>query len=188
MKSVVFCAVLVVSAGLYCLSNAGTESEIQPGQSVSSPDGRFTAELTDDREGNVHIKSNTTGKLYTVGALRPLYSLKWTGDSQTLVTIEHLAGGSQAALIHFDGDKWSRFEVDPTGSPPPYHHYAVIRQEIGWDKVKFTYKITDEQGNGMVIKFYLCSFDVDPRARSITNMHTREISSDVYWTLRYRSG
>jgi hypothetical protein len=181
---------ILLLAGIACYSrtNVCAEQEIKPGQSVNSPDGRFTAELTNDSEGSLHIRSNTTGNLYKIGVFRPLYSLKWTGDSQTVVTIEHLAGGSQAVLIYFDGGKWRRFEVDPTKPPPPYHHYAVIKEDIGWDMVKLKYKVTDEKGNGIVTKFYLCSFNVDTRTRSIAKMQTHEINADAYWKANWDSG
>ena len=188
MKPIILRGLLLTGVALYSWLNVYVEQEIELGQSVGSPDGRFTAVLTNDTQGNLHIKSNTTGELYKIGVFRPLYSLEWTGDSQTVVTVEHLAGGSQAVLIHFDGDKWSRFEVDPTEPPPPYHHYAVIRKEIGRDTVKLRYKATDEKGNGIVTKFYVRSFDVDPRTRSITNIQTREISGNEYSALRYNAG
>jgi hypothetical protein len=188
MKPLALRALLFAGVALCSWVSAYAKQEIEAGHSVSSPDGRFTAELTNDTQGNLHIKSNVTGDVYRIEVFRPLYSLEWTEDSQTVVTIEHLAGGSQAVLIHFDGHKWSRFEVDPTHAPPPYHHYAVIKQGIGRNAVKLTYKVTDEKGNGIVTKFYVCSFNVDPQSRSITNVQTREIGGDEYSALDYNPG
>jgi len=118
MKSSPLSILSVMSAAFLCCGHLLAEQEMRSGEHVTSPDRRFTAELTDDPEGNLHIRSNSTSKLYKIGVLRPLYSLKWTGDSQTVITIEHLAGGSQAVLIHFNQHNWNRFEVDPTDAPP----------------------------------------------------------------------
>jgi hypothetical protein len=182
MKSHIF-SIMILSVLLISCNHAFSDQAIEQGKHVNSPDGRFTAELTDGSDSCIQITSNTTGQLYKIRVLQPVYLLKWT-DSQTLLAIEHLAGGSQAVLNHFDGTKWNRFEVDPTNPPPPYHHYSVIRQQIGPNNVRLTYKLTDEKGNGVVSKFYLCSFDVDPETGSISNMHQHEISSSDYARLR----
>lgn len=177
-------AVLIASLTAIC-HTASAADEVRLDHRFVSPDGRFTAQLTNDEKGNIRITDNKTGQVYKEWAVRPLYSLKWTRDSKTIVTIEHLAGGSETALIHFSENRWSRFPVSPPVKTPPYHHYRVIRQEIEGNKVKLTYKVTDEQGNGMVTKFYTCSFEVNPSSRVIGNVIEREIDGATYETLYY---
>lgn len=102
---------------------------------ITSPNGELSAGYSG---GSLKIRNNLTGKLYPrVAVLTPLLSLKWTGDSKTIVTIEHIAAGSCAALVHFDGKAWRPHEADPPGGP--YNHIEVLNQEIGKNGARISF-------------------------------------------------
>lgn len=176
----------LLAAYLWILGALCAGWEMPTNKAIVSPDQRFAAKLADDQQGNIHIVDNSSGVTQKVRSFRPLLSLKWSGDSKSLVTIEHLAGGSQTAIIHFDGDKWTRSEVDPIAETPPYHHYTVIKQEVGWDAIRVTYKVTDEKGNGVPFGYYICSFTVDAATGARKNFVKRRINEKEYHGLTYR--
>jgi|GEM_PF-4775395 len=165
---------------------AAGKKEIQIGDSFTSPDKRFTAHIIDeDQHGfNMQIRNNRTGESYKSAASIPVLSFNWTIDSNTIVLIEHLSGGSQMTLIHFDGHKWGKpIEIDPPGGERG--HYDVIREEVGKDSIRVTYKVTREKPNGMVIGAYISSFAVDPKTGQRSRVIQHDIGVDMYRRLKY---
>jgi hypothetical protein len=186
MKVLNITALLALAILEICNQKGVGSDSIEIGETFTSPDGRFTAQLANDDNGDLGIKNNQTGETYKVGALTPLLSLKWTGDSKTIVTVEHIAGGSEANLVHFDGSKWNQFSADPPGDTHGSRRYEVVRQQVDWKRVKFVYKVTDEKSNGEVIKFYTCSFEVNPQTNIVSNVVKREIDRSTYAALHYK--
>jgi hypothetical protein len=139
----------------------------------------------DDPDSHLAITNTLTRETYNVGILTPLLSLKWTGDSRAIVTIEHIAGGSEANVLSFAEGRWNRFTAEPGIDAASSGHYEVIQQTIGWDKASFTYKVTEKQSNGLVLGFYTCSFEVDTRTKAISSLVKTRIDRSTYDALHY---
>ena len=142
---------------------------------ITPPNGELSAAYSG---GSLKIRHKLTGRLYpTVRVLTPLLSLKWTGDSKTIVTIEHIAGGSCAALVHFDGKAWRRHDADPAGGP--YNHIEVLNQEIGNDSVRITFA-ADLRRKGTTFAYFICAFDVNPATNVRSNETRKEVTEAEY--------
>jgi hypothetical protein len=149
--------------------------EVNPGDVFTSPDGRFIVRFTDEVM-NLKIKDNQTGKVTTLGVLTPCYSIKWTGDSKTIVAIYHLAGGSDADIFHFSKSEWRRCSVDSPDNN--FNFIDVIKEKIGMDRVGLTYKagIRDLQND----TFFTYSLSFNPETGATTEMLEHEIDEKTY--------
>src|SRR6266404_3763 len=96
---------LVISQLIAVCALASDIREIRIGERFTSPDGRFVAQITDEDERgrNVQIKDQNTGESYKAATSLPLFSFEWTTDSNTVVLLEHIGGGTQIRLLHFNG-------------------------------------------------------------------------------------
>jgi YD repeat-containing protein len=153
--------------------------EINPGDVFTSPDGCFTVRFT-DREMNLDIRDNQTGKVTILGVLTPCYSIKWTGDSKTIVAIYHLAGGSDADIFHFTKSEWRRCSV---ASPNDNFNFIdVIEEKIGMNRVSLTYKagIRGPQRDA----FFTYSLNFNPETGATTGMVEHEIDKAIYEKLQ----
>ena len=129
-----------------------------------SPDGRFVAVLphpSPTQLGQLLITDTSSHQSTEHGGQRPLYSIRWSGDSQTLVTIEHVAHGSIMALRHFEGGQWQRHDVEPSGDA--LWEYSVVRQRIHSDTVDVTYRVTEMHVVASEKKpsYFVCTLHVD---------------------------
>lgn len=179
---------MLITVVVWCISAAFAAAELVPisnGATVTSPDGRFTARLTEeDAHGlNLAITDSRTPATERARIGTPLLSMRWTFDSRTIVSIEHLAGGSQLALLHFYESGWKRIEVIPPNGLEG--HFEVIRQQMHRDSVTVTYKVTKEKPNGAVASAFTCSFDVDAASGRISQLRRRRINLEMYRQLRY---
>lgn len=102
-----FDIIIMLIAALNAIGVArGQETrEIAPGRVFKAPDGMFTAKTVGGgllpATDKITIIDNKTGaSAAQIEIDPPLYGLSWTGDSKTLVTVSHIAGGSTAGIIH----------------------------------------------------------------------------------------
>lgn len=176
---------VIIATSVAVLAGADHDSIVW-GFRLNSPDGKFTAELVKDEEGYIHIIDNQTKARFKVGSLYPIYAMQWANDSRTLVTTEHIAGGSVAFLIHLNDEKWTRSKASPPEETlPSYYHFAVVEQVIAKNAIKLKYKISEERGNGEKIDFFTCSFDVSPEG-IIKNVSKIPIDAEIYDRLDYK--
>jgi hypothetical protein len=147
-------AVICLCAKTYALSY---------GDTVPSPANRHNAVYLGSQ---VRIDDNPV-KVLTV------IVMSWTGDGNTLVLVEHLAGGSQLALVH---SQWKRFEIEPQLSP--YDDISVIELAVRKDSIRVTYKLMQQSGQDF--RFYVCSFDVDPATQARSNEVTKKLTAAQY--------
>lgn len=142
---------------------------------IASPSGELSAAYSG---GSLRIRNNLTGRLYPkVSVLTPLLSLKWTRDSKTIITIEHMAGGSCAALVHFDGKAWRRYDAEPPGGP--YNHIEVLSQEIGEDGARITFA-ADVRRKGTTFAYFICAFDINAETNARSNETRKEVTEAEY--------
>lgn len=151
---------------------------LSTGQSFPSPDGRFTARIESGNYSNLRIRDNRTGVDAHATLMLPLLSLKWTGNSKAIVTVEHIAGGSIASITAFSKG-WTR-----TVLPPPRNGDTceVVKEKIGWDKVFLTYKVK-QRTSGLTPLCWTSSFDVNASTEAITSITTQNISLEDYLAL-----
>lgn len=145
---------------------------------VGSPNGELSAAYSGR---SIRIRDNVTGRVYPeVPVLTPLLSLKWTRDSKTIVTIEHIAGGSCAALVHFDGKTWRRYDADPSGGP--YDHIEVLSQEIGQDRARITFA-ANVRRPGTIFAHFICAFDINAETNARSNETRKEVTETEFEAL-----
>ncbi len=183
--------ILAVFIAFSILVTSGAIADLTPipiGAEFDSPNGIFTVRLTDERNdgSNLEVKNNQTAERRRGAAGTPLLSLQWTGDSRTIVMIEHLADGSQTALLHFNEREWQRFEIVPPGGAAG--HFEVIKQDIGQASLKVTYKVTKEKANGEMSRAFTSSFNVDGATGKIYGIEQHAIDITTYRVLKYRPG
>jgi len=147
------------------------------GQSLLSPDNRYSLKLTFD-PSDISILSGFTitdtlkGTVFQDDVATPLYSIKWSRDSKTVVFIVHVSGGSEAAIYHLHNDKWFFYLPEPTlGS-----HFAIIGQEFKNKGIELSYKVHDKH----LEKFYINTFIFNPENATRTEEDIKEIDSETY--------
>jgi len=115
-----------------------------------SPNGKLVAkfEQRDDGWTYFNVTDSKTGKLNssTKIELTPVFSLQWTRDSRSIVTVGHVAHGSAATLFHLQDGAWKYFHVFPSNFEyDPHVHriiYDVTKVEAEEHHVNLTYRLT----------------------------------------------
>lgn len=157
---------LCITAALF-VTFAGA-AELSGDETFVSPDGRFAA------TGFIRILDRVFGKEYKIPVLPPISSLEWTKDSKTIVTVSHIAGGSYAVLLHFDGEEWQKIEFEPPAKliTSPYVDYVVLQAKAREHSVFVKYRIRTKMHalDGYKTITYSCT--VDPVTRERTNERT----------------
>lgn len=174
MRSHVLISVLLVCC-LY--STASGERPVQYGKSIGSLDGRFTATYFGSQ---LRIRDKLRDDCVASVSVFPVHALAWTQNSKTIVTVEHIAGGSEVVLINLERDGWHRSEIDPPCGT--YDHYAVVDLVVGDRAVKVRYKAGRRADQRSA--YYLCSFDLDAETRGVSNEEKREITLREYKDLK----
>ena len=168
---------VIVLINTYVLAN---DKVIEVGKQFVSPDGRFTVHLdTNDHEYRFAIHDNETGQSdNSIVMPTILHALKWTGDSETIATVEHLAGGSLAGIIRFKNNHWVQSDIEPPESGRG--SYEIIKWKVGEKFINLTYKVAHEKENGEKTGFSLCSFDLSPETGNISNVKILSLKEDAY--------
>ena len=91
-----------------------------------SPDKKWSVQIADD-EVRVADTSGLEGPA-SVPVLTPILEIAWLQDSSGFVVVEHIAHGSQLALISRDAGGWKRAEVAPVEESVVY---SVVSYKIG---------------------------------------------------------
>ena len=162
MKPLLIAVVLCLLAQSHCLASCA--DEVPYDKPFRSPDGRFTAVLSSPgptQSDRLVVADASTKQSAEGGVLSPLFSVRWSGDSQTIVTIEHIAHGSQTALLHYAGGQWQRYEVEPPGNDS--RGYSVVRQRIRSHTVDVTYRVMElhERSSQKEPEYFVCTLRVD---------------------------
>jgi hypothetical protein len=143
---------LMLSAVFSCLALADLafaqdldlNPQVEDGSRFSS--ARFNARFVGD--GFSITDKEKEGEAVHVLSMPPVYRAAWTGDGQTLATIEHVAGGCDFACFHFDAvaGEWFRMNVVPAGT---YRWYRVNNWNVGRDSVTLSYEVQAENNKGI---------------------------------------
>lgn len=157
---------------------------LEAGETFKSPDGKYTLKLVPDPDensviGGLSIANNSTGELFQDSAATPIYSVKWTGDSKTVVLIVHVSGGSEAVVYHLNNkNKWVSCDLEPTIGDV----FSVVQLTMRKDTVEFRYKV----GKRTTGDSYLYSFVFHPDTLTRTDEKIKEIDEATYKNLDLR--
>lgn len=143
--------------------------------SLPSPNGTFTATT---EGGNIFVTNNKTGMVCdSIEVEPPVSYLMWTSDSQTLVSMEHLAMISLVAISHLSGGKWVRHEVE-LPSELKLDKYSVFELRCKGEKIHVGFG-GEHSSNGNA-RFYRVTFDIDPASNTYSQLDQRAISLAEY--------
>lgn len=157
---------------LLCLELEAQEP-LRPERAFRSPDGQFVVRCLDEY---IEITNTAIGETYPRVGVLPSYTVNWTDDSKTIVVFEHLAGGSDAVLVHFDGEGW---RVTRTGPPEDdYDHVGVVQATHESGVFRIAYR-ADVRKNTQVL-YFLITFDVDLRTGEYKNKSVKRITYKAY--------
>ena len=159
----------------FALDAAG---ELPYDKPVLSPNKQLTAQWTlsanpdathsnsTDKTNCLSISNIQTGQISTIPAIGPLYFLQWTGDSKTIVTVEHRAGGSAACVYNYDGILWENTEIV---SPEKFaRHTDVVKIIPNFDNITVTYKTSSIKNlHYSDILYHIYNFNVSGRTGEI---------------------
>jgi hypothetical protein len=174
--------------------------------SFISPDNHFSLVYGGfiDREFQYAIKNRQTGTIerfaepdYSLWG--PLYSVQWTGDSRSVLLVYHIADGSVATVLHFNGTTWRELDIAPTPvdsrcpkdevtengktSFEPSYFGTVFDHKVGHSEVWISYGIqTDESRRHS--HFYVCNFNYNPETQSLSHVKLHEIDIPTFVHLK----
>ena len=130
------------------------DNEVPYNKPYPSPDGTSIVQLLSGQNpmqlgvdtnmlvNALSISNIRTGRSSIVYIEGPPYVLKWTKDSKTIVTVEHVAGGNTAKVYNYDGTVWK-----PTEIGPPTRlitHSQVTALKIGSHDITITFLVEYE--------------------------------------------
>jgi hypothetical protein len=141
---------------------------------LRSPDGRFIVRCFDE---HVEIANAVTGETSGRIGVLPSYIVSWIQDSRTVAVLEHLAGGSDAVLIHFDGQRWRVIRTWPL-EESDYDHIAVVELTPEHNSFRISYR-ADLREDSRVL-YFLIKFDIDLQTGEQRNKSVRPISYETY--------
>jgi hypothetical protein len=189
-------------------TSAPGEAPIIDHGSFISPDGHFSLEFGGfvDRGFQYAMKDRRTGEIkrflepdYDLWG--PLYSVEWTRDSASVLLVYHIADGSVASVLHFDGNAWKNLGIDPspvdskcpqdvvtengvTSSNPSYIG-TVFDHKAGDHEVWLSFGVqTDESRRHS--RFYVCNFDYDPVTTKLSHVELRRVGIPTFVRLKMR--
>jgi hypothetical protein len=192
---------------VFALQSRGEAPTIDHG-SFLSPDGRFSLEFGGfvDRDFQYAMKNRRTGEVKRLAEpdydlWGPLYSVKWTRDSTSVLLIYHIADGSEATVLHFDGKSWRLLGIDPSPvdskcpqdetiengvkSWNPSYFATVFDHKTGKHEVWLSYGVqTDESRRHS--RFYVCNFNYDPVTTKLSHVELRQVSIPTFVRLKMR--
>jgi hypothetical protein len=167
--------VTIVWLSIAKFSAFGTPEQLPPGACLTSPNGSFTASYHPDQ---LEIQSDVVDRRYRIDGVLPIYALKWTGNSNALGIVHHLAGGSGVIIAHFNGTVWRHFGVSP---PEEYDRIAVVQMEPHESKFVVSWKVA--RMSRASVAYYVVSAAVDPRTRGLSNVRVKVISTKKFDSL-----
>ena len=175
-------------------------ASIKQGESFNSPDQQYIAKLVSAATSDVYPKTysenpsdpidclqivDKLGKSKSLFEQTFIYSLQWTGDSKTVVTVEPIAHGSECNIYHYANDKWKRIIIKPPDLLKGV--YSVVKCDASFNTVNMTYKVFERPPIVASAIFYITSFVVDANTGAIARtISKKEINGEEYDRLIYK--
>jgi len=180
MKITSLSLILFLVASLGCSADEVVLKEIADNQSSLSPNKRLLATFA----GVIKIMDESGGKTFDpVPVLTPIFCLAWSKDSNSLLVVEHIAGGSILSVLQMANGKWTKHGIDP---PPDgdFDSYKVTGLELGADSVLVTY-LTSNRSNGETLCQQI-TFDLNLKDLSAAHVKKKTITPGQYGKLNAR--
>jgi hypothetical protein len=193
---------------VYSSGSAFCEAPIIDHGSFISPNGAFSLEYGGfvDRDFQYAMKNRQTGGVERFSEPAyflwgPLYSVQWTGDSQSVLLIFHVADGSVATVLHLNGKAWEELDIAPTpvdakcpqdevtenGKTTFEASYfgTVFDHHVGRSQVWISFGVqTDESRRHS--QFYVCNFNYDPATQSLNRIELRKVDIPTFVRLKMK--
>jgi len=143
----------------------GGDFAIPSGKEIASPDGKYKVYLRSNAPatswaGKYVIENNQT-KIVDDSIEMPtvLLFLRWTANSKSFVSIEHIANGSYGRVVYLRNHRWKSQEIAPPGNQ--MMKYSVTKLELGDNSAHLTFSVTYIKPNGYPINDKTCDIKVD---------------------------
>jgi len=172
LNAILLSAIALLSAG----QSVSQDESIPTGLPFPSPNGRYSVELQEiDRLPHFIIKDIASDRVdNSIVMPTVLLYLHWAADSQSIVTVEHIAKGSYGRVIYLKGSKWVNAEIDAPGEA--MMNATVIRLELNPDHVHYKFAVDYVKSNGMSFKYKFCDLDVRLESGEVSNVKWTSIS------------
>lgn len=151
------------------------------GRRLPSPDGTREARITfaDDEYSLIITGKPGTG----IRESKPIdafpLKMRWSKDSKSIILVKHLAGASEAQVIHRSGDKWVCLDAGPHLAG--LHGYSLVRiADDERSNIRFTYKVCFDKPKGGRGRFALCYFAINLNTGKRSKAAISEIDFDEY--------
>jgi hypothetical protein len=139
----------------------------------TSPDGRFLVRRFGEE---IEITDLSSHRVYRRIGVLPSYIVQWLPDSKTIAVLQHLAGGSEATVVHFDGHKWRAIQATPKNVN--YDHIDIVEVTPHDGHLQLLYR-ADILSRQHRASHFLITLDVD-LAHQARREHVQHISYQEY--------
>ena len=171
---------------------------LNPGSFVS-PDAKFSLLFQGFSDGWYHyqIRNQKTGQIQDfsnpdLGLFGPLYSVEWTGDSQSILLVYHIADGSTAALLHYDGNSWHELDIRPDAvalqhplKDDDFPIETVLEHRVDLRNIWILWGFIIRPAHAAAPEhIYTCGFNFDPFTRLKRHLLVHEVSTRDYRRLK----
>jgi len=167
-------SVVIATAGIAIATSRAdqTPPQLRNGRHVPSPNGKLIVFYSAPK---VEIRDAGTSAILGTAEATPVHALRWTADSKTLIIVEHIAHGSDAFVVHFDGKRWKSI-IPGLRWAKDYRAIAVVSVAPRKDSVELSYKTYGDT--------YLVSFTLTPPSKKPSHFQRRKISLQQWQQLK----
>lgn len=128
------------------------------------------------------IKDVQTGSVTDLAsAYCPVFSVEWSPDSNSILTVVHAAHTSLIDILHYNGHEWLQFNINVPGD---FDNSHVTKWEFKADHIKATYIVDSPAEKGRVTNLNKYTFDLDPTNGNVWNVVRTPITLKEYVSLR----
>jgi hypothetical protein len=126
-----------------------------------SPDARYAVDfVVIDKEQHFRITDlKTAGIDDSIVMPSMVLYLHWASNSQSFVTVEHIAGGSYGRLVFLKDGKWTSLEIGPPDDS--MMNFSVADLQLKQEFVHFRFVVDYEKGGGIPVKYAFYAVDVN---------------------------
>lgn len=156
-------------------------ASVLPGTLFTSPNGRYSVELTENKSDKLlHfvIKDVQTGDVSNrIVMPTALLYLHWSASSTAFVTVEHLAHGSYGRIISFKGGTWRTVEIRPPDTARS--DVKITNLEILNNDVHVRFAVRDLNEDNVPIRHRVCDIDVSLSSGQFSNVKCIPVSATL---------
>jgi hypothetical protein len=143
------------------------DGSLSSNSTFMSPNGRYIVRLvTVEKEQHFQITDLKT-KQVNDSIVMPtlLMYLHWASNSQSFVTIEHIAEGSYGRLVLLRNDKWNSLEIMPPNNS--MMRFSVVSSKLEQERVHFFFCVERRKEKGFFYDYAFYNVDVELRTGKV---------------------